>query len=87
MQLKECTTKEANELDQVATASVNFYPGNKIFILVSCLNRCFFCSNRLYLSCLHKLFCALALGNKKEGCFNRHKDIFLVKLFRLVGSF
>ena len=27
---------EANELDQVATASVNFYPGKKLFLLVSC---------------------------------------------------
>ena len=52
IQIQDRTTKEANERKQVATASTNVY------LLASCLNRCFYCSIRLYLFCLSCSTCS-----------------------------
>ena len=71
IQIKEHITEEANELDQAATASINLFSGSKLLLLVSCLNKCFYCSSRLYISVLLKVFYtfkgALTLSTKRKA--------------------
>ena len=69
VETKERITIEANELGQVATAPINFYPGNKLFLLACCLNRCLNCPSRLYLL-FYTFKRALTLSTQTEGCFN-----------------